>query len=557
MDPRSSPLDYVAQACMDLTEQILNNKDEEESFISNHIKKVWSTVAPIEDFKKNLEWVNVNVPISLTEHCLGKIVVLDFWTYCCINCYHVLPDLAMIEKLYKVESGLVVIGVHCAKFTNEKECANVAAAVQRYNIHHPVVNDPESTQWDELGIKCWPTILILGPENKPIFVLTGEGHREELEMYVKVAMKYFSSQLANSSLPLTVFKHITVKEDSVLQFPGKIALNPFYRGRSDEPFLAISDTGHNRVLLTDSSGAVLKIIGSMEPGLKDGKLNTAKFDSPQGLCWLSSTVLVVCDTGNHTLRTVHLDEDAVEVLAGTGQRGEHGDLGGKCLGMQALCSPWDVLLYTTPDLDMSVRTILPPPQPPQPPQPPGQPSANNNKESTSEPKEKKKDELRRVVLIACAGSHQIWALFLDTTIWWKYKTYKEGTCVCVAGSGVEAARNSAYPHTAAFAQPSGLTLKTGSNPEVFVADSESSSIRRISLSSGQVSNLCGGHRNPTNLFAFGDMDGIGVDAKLQHPLCVAYSEPNKILNRTRYCTSPIRITTKLKRLRLDPRRLLL
>lgn len=198
------------------------------------------------------------------------------------------------------------------------------------------------------------------------------------------------------------------------------------------------------------------------------------------------------------------------------------DSGGKCLGLQALSSPWDIMLYTTPDMDMSVRALPPPP--------PGAPARTPDNKDDKENKEKdKNDDKRRVLLIACAGSHQIWALFLDNTIWWKYKSFTEGTCVCVAGSGAEAARNSAYPNTAAFAQPSGLTLRNGSSPEVFIADSESSSIRRLSLSTGQVSTLCGGDRNPMNLFAFGDVDDVGIEAKLQHPLAVAYCDSNKTL----------------------------
>ncbi|KAF9412305.1 hypothetical protein HW555_009143 [Spodoptera exigua] len=460
----SSPLDFVAQSCMDLTEAIkeVQSETERDTLITNHIKKVWSTVTPIEDFKKNLEWVNVSEAISLSQHCSDKVVILDFWTYCCINCYHVLPDLAHIEKLHSVESGLVVIGVHCAKFSNEKESTNVLAAVHRYNIHHPVVNDADSCMWDALGIKCWPTLLIL-----------------------------------------------------------------------DEPFLAIADTGHNRVLLTDCSGVVVRIVGGKEAGFKDGKLTEAQFNAPQGLCWLSSNVLAVCDTNNHSVRAIHLDEGSVEVLAGTGEQSAFGDLGGKCLGVQPLASPWDVLLYSTPDMDMSVRPLLPPPPPP----PNSQTVPDKEKETAKdENKEKeKKDEKRRVLLIACAGSHQIWALFLDTTIWWKYKTmcYNKmhvlGTCVCIAGTGAEAARNSAYPNTAAFAQPSGLTLRMGTSPEIFIADSESSSIRRLALTTGQVSTLCGGDRNPLNLFAFGDVDDTGIEAKFQHPLGVAYCESSKTL----------------------------
>ncbi|CAB3231248.1 unnamed protein product [Arctia plantaginis] len=525
----SSILDYVAQACMDLTEAIgsVESEAERDNLITNHIKKVSSAVTSIEDFKKNLEWVNVSEPISLSQHCTEKVVILDFWTYCCINCYHVLPDLEHIEKLHKVGNGLVVIGVHCAKFANEKNSANVLAAVQRYNIHHPVVNDADSCMWDALGIRCWPTLLILGPGNKPLFILTGEGHRQELVSYVGATLAYFGSRISVSELPICPAKHLKAKEEELLYFPSKIALNPFYRGRSEEAFLAISDTGHNRILLTDCSGIVLRIIGGPDAGFKDGKLNEAQFNSPQGVCWLSSNVLAVCDTNNHAVRAIHLDEGTVEILAGTGEQAAHGDLGGKCLGVQPLASPWDLLLYTTPDMDMSVRPLLPPPPPPPTA---GQTVPDKDVEALEEVKEReKKDEKRRVLLIACAGSHQIWALFLDTTIWWKYKTYTEGTCACIAGSGAEAARNSAYPNTAAFAQPSGLTLRTGNNPEIFIADSESSSIRRLALATGQVSTLCGGDRNPLNLFAFGDIDDTGIDAKLQHPLGVAYCESSKTL----------------------------
>ncbi|KAG6459354.1 hypothetical protein O3G_MSEX011337 [Manduca sexta] len=471
-----------------------------------------------------MEWVNVDEPVSLTRHCSDKVVVLDFWTYCCINCYHVLPDLEYLEKKYGQESGLVVIGVHCAKFFNEKISKNVCAAVQRYNIHHPVVNDADSYVWDRAGIRCWPTLLVLGPNNKPLFIFTGEGHREELVEYVGVTLQHFSARLSTVSLPISPSTHLLPKEESLLHFPGKVALNPFYRGRTDEPFLAVSDTGHNRVLLTDCSGVVLRIIGGIKPGFKDGKINEAKFNSPQGICWLSGNVLAVCDTNNHAVRAVHLDEGTVYVLAGTGEQSQHGDQGGKCLGLQALSSPWDVLLYTTPDLDMSVRPTY------QLPTPPGQAADKDKDKEKEDGKEKeKRDEKRRVLLIACAGSHQIWALFLDSTIWWKYKSYSEGTCICIAGTGAEAARNSCYPNTAAFAQPSGLALKTGTNPELFIADSESSSIRRMSLATGQVTTLCGGDRNPLNLFAFGDVDDIGQEAKFQHPLSVAYNEQSKTL----------------------------
>lgn len=158
-----------------------------------------------------------------------------------------------------------------------------------------------------------------------------------------------------------------------------------------------------------------------------------------------------------------------------------------------------------------------------------------------------------IVIVAAAGTHQIWAVFVDDVIWWKFKKYTAGTVVVIAGTGAEENRNNSYPSNAAFAQPSGLAVKctqlsTGSatgSDEMFIADSESSCIRKLSLVDGKVLAVAGGDRNPRvsksnlvfivvssalnydlpfqNLFAFGDVDGKGVIAKLQHPLGVCFS----------------------------------
>src|SRR5262249_40795288 len=99
---------------------------------------------PAPEHDGGIEWLNKDVEISLKD-VRGKVVVLDFWTYCCINCMHVLPDLEYLEKKYGKE--LVVIGVHSAKFDNEKESGNIRKAILRYEIAHPVVNDAKMTIW--------------------------------------------------------------------------------------------------------------------------------------------------------------------------------------------------------------------------------------------------------------------------------------------------------------------------------------------------------------------------------------------------------------------------
>merc|ERR1712038_2041019 len=117
---------------------------------------------------------------------------------------------------------------------------------------------------------------------------------------------------------------------------------------------------------------------------------------------------------------------------------------------------------------------------------------------------------------------------LKDSVWWKGVGRKFGMCYAIAGSGAEENRNTSYPLKAGFAQPSGITYDFDSHI-LYIADSESSSIRKLLVKNGGVSNVIGGDRDPTNLFAYGDKDGKGSEAKLQHPLGVAYVNTNKSL----------------------------
>ena len=110
-------------------------------------------------------WLNVSGPIELKD-LRGKIVVLDFWCYCCINCMHILPDLKFLEHKYPRE--LVVIGVHSAKFLNERDSENIRRAVLRYDIEHPVINDSKMIVWQQIGVNSWPTFVVIDPEGKAV-----------------------------------------------------------------------------------------------------------------------------------------------------------------------------------------------------------------------------------------------------------------------------------------------------------------------------------------------------------------------------------------------------
>src|SRR4029450_2510077 len=102
--------------------------------------------APVRapEFPEGMQWLNTDKPLRLAD-LRGKVVLLDFWTYCCINCMHIIPELTALEKKYARE--LVVIGVHSAKFQNEGEVANIRQAILRYEIQHPVVNDRDFRIW--------------------------------------------------------------------------------------------------------------------------------------------------------------------------------------------------------------------------------------------------------------------------------------------------------------------------------------------------------------------------------------------------------------------------
>ncbi|XP_016953346.1 NHL repeat-containing protein 2 [Drosophila biarmipes] len=439
------------------------------------------------EFESDLEWFNVTGPISLKD-LKGKIIVLDFFTYCCINCIHVLQELRCLEEQFPIESGLLVIGVHSAKFDNERVTANIVSAVQRFGITHPIVNDSRSIMWSTIGIRCWPSLLVLSPTGTPMLLLMGEGHGQFLQEFAGAALSFFSQQgnIDYSYLPIPTTSNCQPAAN--LCFPSKIARSP--QGR-----YAIADSGNNRVLIVTSSGLVQHKVGGPQAGFVNGNLATCRFSSPQGLAFVDEHTLIIADTKNHALRKISLTTGNVETLAGTGLQGNE-RVGGRIGPLQPLSSPWDVAIFRTRDMDMSFHL-----------------DERNVPEKT-------------IVLISMAGTHQIWGYFPEGIIWWKFRKFEPLCCVALIGNGLEENRNNSYPQNAAFAQPSGLAM---SKDILYIADSESSSIRKTSMIDGKVMPVVGGDRNPLNLFAFGDVDGKQFNAKLQHPLGVTYNDANKRL----------------------------
>lgn len=276
-------------------------------------------------------WLNTSGPINLKD-LRGKIVVLDFWTYCCINCMHVLPDLKYLEQKYPNE--LVVIGVHSAKFTNEKDSNNIRQAIMRHEIEHPVVNDADMTIWGKFGARSWPTLAIIDPEGFYCGAQPGEGNRELFDAIVGRLVKYHRAKKTLDESPIKFNLEREKVKPTALRFPGKVLAD------DEGQRVFVADTGHNRIVVSDVQGKVLTTIGNGAIGLEDGTFEEAEFDHPQGMA-LVDDQLYIADTENHSIRVADLTKRTVTTIAGTGKQARRRGNGGPAR-TTALNSPWAI-----------------------------------------------------------------------------------------------------------------------------------------------------------------------------------------------------------------------
>jgi len=299
-------------------------------------------------------WLNTDKPLSLAA-LKGKIVLLDFWTYGCINCIHIIPDLKKLEAKYAGQ--LVVIGVHSAKFQNEKETENIRRIILRYEIEHPVYNDSEYAVWQSYGVRAWPTQVLIDPAGYIVGGVSGEGNYDVIDQTVAKLVTDFRSKGELNEEPLKLVLERAKVGELPLAFPGKILAD----AKSDRLFIA--DSNHNRIVVTKLDGTLVDTIGTGDAGAADGAFDKATFYRPQGMA-LAGDSLYVADTENHLIRRVDLKSRNVETIAGTGQQSREYFKTGPARSI-ALSSPWDLQLVD------------------------------------------------RVLYIAMAGPHQIWQLDLD------------------------------------------------------------------------------------------------------------------------------------------------
>lgn len=256
------------------------------------------------EFPPSADWVNTGMPLSMDE-LRGRFVLLDFWTYGCVNCYHMIPQLNALHERY--DGRLVVVGVHSAKFSHEGESENILEAVSRYDIRYPVLNDSEMILWSAYGVPGWPTIVLIDPEGSIVGGTVGEWPYEPMAELLDAVI---ASEIPDDPAPLQGLRIASqpMLPPTLLRFPDGILPDP------ENGLVYLADTGNHRVIAAEiETGLVRQVFGSGVPGLVDESLAAARFRSPRGLARIGRT-LYIADTGNHALRAINLDTGRLGTL---------------------------------------------------------------------------------------------------------------------------------------------------------------------------------------------------------------------------------------------------
>ncbi len=140
-----------------------------------------ATQATAPDFTGISNWFNSN-PLNIAD-LRGKVVLVDFWTYGCVNCVNTLPHVTELYAKYR-DKGLVVVGVHTPEFPCERSPANVQAALKRHGITYPVAQDNDSRTWDAYRNQYWPAQYIIDQSGRIVFQHAGEGRYDEIDRTV-------------------------------------------------------------------------------------------------------------------------------------------------------------------------------------------------------------------------------------------------------------------------------------------------------------------------------------------------------------------------------------
>jgi thiol-disulfide isomerase/thioredoxin len=254
-------------------------------------------------------WLNTGGRALSLSDLRGRFLLLDFWTFCCVNCLHVLDELRPVEATHRDE--LVVVGVHSPKFVHEADPVALDHAVERYSVEHPVLDDPQLRTWQAYAARAWPTLVLVDPEGYVVAQYAGEGHAHAIDALItELAPSYRDRGALRTGEELFVARE---DESTALRFPAKAVALP-------DGTVLVADAGRDRLVQLEVD------LTTVRRSLAEGELR-----EPNGLCLLPEDIaaavgydVVVADTVGHRLAGVRVADGAVTALA------------------EGMNSPWDV-----------------------------------------------------------------------------------------------------------------------------------------------------------------------------------------------------------------------
>ncbi|SAL41123.1 redoxin domain-containing protein [Caballeronia peredens] len=134
------------------------------------------------DFTGIDNWLN-SAPLDLKQ-LRGKVVLVDFWTFDCINCAHTLPHVKEWYSRYR-DKGLVVVGVHTPEYTFERDTGNLKKAIKQYGIEYPVAQDNQYATWNAYRNQYWPALYLIDQNGKIVYSHFGEGRYAQTEQVIR------------------------------------------------------------------------------------------------------------------------------------------------------------------------------------------------------------------------------------------------------------------------------------------------------------------------------------------------------------------------------------
>lgn len=385
-------------------------------------------------------WLNVTRPITEAD-MKGRLVLLDFWTYGCVNCIQIVPDLKTLEQ--KFGDDLLVIGVHSAKFKGEQGNARILSAAKRFGLEHPVINDSDFAIWNSFKVQAWPTLVLLGTDGQEISRYEGEGHLKHLD--ADISKNISTTTKHENSVASLILKE---QKKSSLSFPAAI--------KKYGDLFYIADSGNNRIVAVDKDGKIVKTY--------DG------FHNPRGFAVMNNKTLFVADTGAHSLTAIDIETGKRETLGGDGTRG------------RIWASPWDVAVTANENLviamagthrlhiyDVAKKTL--------------DVFAGNGREAVIDG-DAISSELAQPSGLSIASDGAVYFADAESSA---LRVVKGGQVKTLIGTGLFdfGLKDGAYP-TAQMQHPQGVFVK---GDVVYIADTYNNAIRLYDIQTGQLSTV--------------------------------------------------------------------